>query len=44
MFRENPDFYRVFLLSKRRDLGTQIRRCKTAVFALRIDLNFRTTE
>ena len=36
--------YRAFLLSKHRDFKAHIRRCKTAVFALRIDLNSRTTE
>ena len=39
-----PRFYRGFLLSKRRDFKMHIRRYKTAIFALRIELNSRTTE
>lgn len=42
--RRKPRFYRGFLLSKRRDFKMHIRRYKTAIFALRIELNSRTTE
>ena len=44
MFPAKSPIYRAFLLPKCRDFRLHIRRCKTVVFALRMDLNSCTTK